>query len=96
MQNNIYLCGSREANLFYCDSNKSLENCTVTSASGEVTTPLLLKKEELENGTIRHTFDAKGLTFWSPPRSLHLQHRLCRQTLCCELLCRAAQQRSSS
>ena len=66
MQNNIYLYGSSEANLFYCDSNKSLENCTVTSASGEVTTPLLLKKEELENGTIRHTFDAKGLTFWSP------------------------------
>ena len=66
MQNNIYLYGSSEANLFYCDSNKSLENCTVTSVSGEVTTPVLLKKETLENGTVRHTFDAKGLTFGSP------------------------------
>ena len=65
-QNNIYLYGSSAANLFYCDCNKSLENCTVSTASGEVITPVLLKKETLESGTIRHTFDAKGLTFWSP------------------------------
>ena len=65
-KNNIYLYGSSAANLFYCDCNKSLENCTVSTASGEVIAPALLKKETLENGTVRHTFDAGGLTFWSP------------------------------
>lgn len=66
LKNNICLYGSSEANLFYCNSDKSLENCTVSTASGEVIAPALLKKETLENGTVRHTFDAGGLTFWSP------------------------------
>ena len=65
-KNNIYLYSSSAANLFYCDSDKSLENCTISTASGEVITPQLLKKETLENGIVRHTFDAKGLSFWSP------------------------------
>ena len=65
-KNNIYLYSSSAANLFYCDSDRSLENCTISTASGEVITPALLKKETLENGIVRHTFDARGLSFWSP------------------------------
>jgi hypothetical protein len=50
-KNNIYIHGSCETNLFYCDSDKSLENCTVSTVSGETITPALLKKETLETSS---------------------------------------------
>ena len=62
----IYLHASSAANLFFCDGPESVSNCTVTAADGRVIKPVLLRKETLENGTVRHTFDAAGLKFWSP------------------------------
>ncbi len=66
MKNNIYLHSCREAGLLYCDSSSALENCTVSTASGEVIPLVLLRKETLENGVVRHTFDAGNLQYWSP------------------------------
>jgi len=66
MKNNIYFHASYEAKLFYCDSDKEIENCTISTASGEVISPRLLGKETLENGIIRHTFDGRMSFFFSP------------------------------
>ncbi len=66
MKNNIYFHASYETKLFYCDSEKKLENCTIGTASGGVIYPHLLCKETLENGIIRHTFDGRDLEYWSP------------------------------
>ena len=62
----IYIHASSAANLLFCDGPETITNCTVTAGCGKVFTPSLLKKETLENGTVRHTFDASGLEFWSP------------------------------
>ena len=62
----IYIHASSAANLLFCDGPETITNCTVTAGCGKVFTPSLLRKETLENGIVRHTFDASGLEFWSP------------------------------
>lgn len=62
----VYIHASSSANLLYCDGPESVVNCTVTAADGKIFTPALLRKETLETGVVRHTFDASGLEFWSP------------------------------
>ena len=47
MKDNIYLHSCREAGLLYCDSSSILENCTVSTASGEIIPLQLLRKETL-------------------------------------------------
>ncbi|MBO5668634.1 MAG: hypothetical protein J6S43_05865, partial [Lentisphaeria bacterium] len=66
MSNDICIHGCRRAGLLFCDSAKDVVNCTITGTSGEVFHPLLLRKETLNNGIIRHTFDAGNLQYWSP------------------------------
>ena len=62
----IYIHASSAANLLYCDGPETITNCTVTASCGKVIKPALLRKETLENGICRHTFDAAGLEFWTP------------------------------
>ena len=62
----IYIHASSASRLLFCDGPETLTNCTITDGKGQIITPVLLKKESLENGTFRHTFDAAGLEFWSP------------------------------
>ena len=64
--NNIYIHASSASRLLFCDGPETLNNCTILSGCGTALTPVLLKKETLENGVCRHTFDAAGLEFWSP------------------------------
>ena len=64
----LYIHASGKNRLLFCDSPKPIENCSVTAASGEVTSPVLLRRETLADGTLRHTFDAGTLEFWSPAK----------------------------
>ena len=62
----IYIHSSIAANLLYCDGPESIVNCTITSSSGDVFKPALLRRETLASGIVRHTFDASGLKYWTP------------------------------
>ncbi|MBQ7207824.1 MAG: hypothetical protein IJS01_08510 [Lentisphaeria bacterium] len=65
-ENDLYLHASYGEKLLYCDSTEAVENAAVTASSGERIPLTLLKREMLEDGRIRCTFDAANLAFWSP------------------------------